>query len=77
MEDCKDTLVPLGEIGSLLPLNGLQRIHRSTFHRWRSKGISGIFLDCIRIGGGWYTSKNKVDEFLMRLQKNGNCSDGA
>lgn len=74
MEDNLDTLVPLGEVSSLLPLQKAKKIHRSTFHRWRSRGISGVSLDCIRIGGGWYTSKRKVDEFLSRLQKKGTWS---
>ena len=69
MKDFKDALVPLSEVGAMLPLQADQKIHRSTFHRWRSRGIAGVRLGCVRIGGLWFTSRKMVESFLTNLQK--------
>lgn len=76
MQDFKDTLVPLGEVALFLPLQGEQKIHRSTFHRWCTRGIGGVRLGRIRIGGGWYTSRQMVADFLDKLQKNEESTGG-
>ncbi len=72
MVDYKDSLVPLSEIGSLPPLNGVSGIHRSTFHRWRTRGIAGVCLDCFRLGGVWFTSQRKLEDFLHKIQGESN-----
>lgn len=72
MDDFKDSLVPLSGIGSLPPLNGVPGIHRSTFHRWRTRGIAGVCLDCFRLGGVWFTSQRKLEDFLHKIQGGSN-----
>ncbi len=32
--------------------------------RWRTRGVSGVKLECIRIGSTWYTSAAAVDRFI-------------
>lgn len=52
-----DTLLLFSELIVLLAaMLGGRRIHVSTLHRWRSRGIGGQKLDAVRIGGRWFSS---------------------
>ena len=42
--------------------------HVSTLHRWRLRGIGGVRLETIRIGGRILTSRQSLARFLTRLQ---------
>lgn len=61
-----ETLVPLREVSKLLPSrpNG-KRVHISAIYRWVQRGIKGIRLDAIRIGGTTYTSREALQRFAL------------
>ena len=40
-----------------------RRFHVSTVHRWRDPGIDGCRLSADRIGGRWFTTMKKFEEF--------------
>ena len=40
------------------------RVHRSTWHRWRLRGIRGVKLETILIGGKRYTSLEALQRFV-------------
>lgn len=42
-------------------------VHPSTVHRWRNPGVRGVQLECLRIGGVWYTSLEAFQRFCERL----------
>jgi hypothetical protein len=42
-------------------------VHPSTCHRWRSPGVRGVRLECVRIGGIWHTSWQAFQRFCDRL----------
>jgi hypothetical protein len=65
-----ETMLPLGEAARNFP--GGER-HISTVHRYRLHGIAGIRLECLRLGGRWFTSKESMRRFLARL----NASSGS
>jgi hypothetical protein len=55
-----ETLLTFAEAAAVLP----DRPHVSTIHRWRLRGIGGVKLDTIRIGGRRYTSHEALERFI-------------
>lgn len=43
-----------------------QRPHAATLHRWRLKGVSGVQLETVRVGGRRFTSREAVRRFIER-----------
>lgn len=61
-------LITFKELAESLPRRrGDRPIHLSTIHRWRSRGLKGIRLEAIRIGGSWCTSREAFGRFASRL----------
>ena len=56
-------LVPIGQAPKLL----LVPVHVSTFHRWRTRGVRGIRLETILIGGRRYLDPVALEDFARRL----------
>ncbi len=52
-------LVPLDQAANLLP----HRVHISTIFRWQSRGVSGVKLQTVRIGGRRYVSREALQRF--------------
>lgn len=42
------------------------RVHVATLYRWRSKGIAGVRLETIDIGGSPFTSKEALSRFFQQ-----------
>ena len=59
----KEHLRTLSEAARLLP----GRPHVSTLHRWARRGVKGVRLDTVRIGGRRYTSIEAVQRFAAGL----------
>ncbi len=55
-----ETLIPFSRVPAEVP----GRIHRATAHRWRQRGVRGVKLESILIGGRRYTSLEKLSEFF-------------
>jgi hypothetical protein len=64
----QETLIPLREAPRRLPPrpNG-KRIHISACYRWISRGVRGVRLEAIRIGGTTYTSLEALQRFGQRI----------
>ena len=60
----EETLIPLREAPKHLPSrpNG-KRIHISACYRWIGRGVRGVRLESIKIGGTTYTSKEALQRF--------------
>ena len=41
---------------------GGTRVHVSTLHRWRTRGIGGRRLEATRLGGRWFSSISSVNK---------------
>lgn len=55
--DITQKLVSFAELARALPRRRRNRpVHVSTIHRWRQRGVDGVRLEAIRIGGAWHTS---------------------
>lgn len=42
------------------------RPHASTLVRWASRGVAGVRLETVKIGGRRYTSAEAIDRFISR-----------
>ena len=58
----EDTLLTLADAAASYK----KRLHVSTLHRWRLRGIRGIKLETILIGGVRYTSTRSLQEFAEK-----------
>jgi hypothetical protein len=60
----QETLIPLREAPLHLPArcNG-KRLHISACYRWISRGVRGVVLESIQIGGTTYTSLEALQRF--------------
>jgi hypothetical protein len=52
---------------SELAKNELNRTHPSTLMRWRTRGIQGIRLEAVRVGGHWMTSRQAIQRFVSAI----------
>jgi len=59
----EEELVLLSRAGNTLP----DRVHCSTPRRWASKGLRGVRLEVIDVGGRVYTSHQALARFFARL----------
>src|SRR4051794_33944068 len=51
----------------VLPSTEGRTIHVGTLHRWRMRGLDGVKLESLKIGGRWYTSLQALERFFNRL----------
>ena len=63
-----ETLIPLNQVPRRVPprANG-KRVHISAVYRWTSRGVRGVILEAIKIGGTTYTSAEALQRFGDRL----------
>jgi hypothetical protein len=63
-----EDLLPLAEVARRLPRRrGHRPTHLATLHRWRTSGLKGIRLECLRVGGTWCTNLDNVAKFFAEL----------
>lgn len=63
-----ENLVPLRDVPRCLPArpNG-KRLHISAVYRWALRGVRGVRLETVKIGGTTYTSREAIQRFSERL----------
>ena len=49
----------------------------STVHRWRHPGIRGVRLECVRVGGTWFTTIAAYQAWVARLTAAGTPGEPA
>lgn len=60
----QETLIPLAEVPRRLPPRPSGRmIHISAVYRWVQRGVRGVRLEAIRVGGTTYTSIEALQRF--------------
>lgn len=62
-----DELRPLNEV---IRARIGKRISPATLWRWRLKGVNGVRLECVRVGGNWFTTNAAFAEFLAAQTAN-------
>ena len=70
-----ETLVSLREAARTLPArrNG-KPLHISTLCRWAARGVRGVVLETLRIGGTRYTSLEALQRFFERQSTGEACA---
>lgn len=61
------TFAEVPRLGCIPRRRGDRRLHVSTIHRWHLRGIRGIHLEAIRVGGTLCTSVEAMQRFFERL----------
>jgi hypothetical protein len=65
-----ETVLTLTEAAKMLPRRrGGKRPHVSTLYRWGSRGLRGIVLETIQIGGTTCTSFEALQRFFSHLSE--------
>ena len=57
-----ESIITLSEARTAFP--GDKRLSLATLHRWRLKGVRGVRLETILIGGLRYTSREAISRFI-------------
>lgn len=71
-----EQLIPIREVPRLLPLRRTgRRVHISAVYRWIKRGIRGVCLETVKIGGSTYTSTEALQRFTDHLS--GEAADKA
>jgi len=60
-----DHLIALRDLPALLPRRNVRKIHISTIYRWTLRGIAGVRLEIVTIGGTSYTSREALGRFVV------------
>lgn len=72
----QENLITFTQLAGALPRRRANRpVHCSTIHRWRSKGLRGVRLEAVRIGGAWHTSWEAFQRFTEKLTANAEVND--
>lgn len=61
--DSSEEFLPFSALIPAISRRFGMRVHLSTLHRWRSRGVRGRKLRCVRLGGRWLSSLCAIDEF--------------
>ncbi|MGP1346171.1 MAG: DUF1580 domain-containing protein [Phycisphaerales bacterium] len=63
-----EQLIEIKSVPKLLPCRPSgKRVHISAVYRWISRGVRGVRLETIAIGGTRYTSIEAIERFSARL----------
>lgn len=64
-----EQLVPLHKAAPFVPGNP----HQSTFWRWGTRGVRGVVLETVVIGGRRYTSQQALERFFEAIDPDFGC----
>lgn len=62
-----EDLLTFSEAAKNLPTIDGRRAHASTIWRWARKGIQGVKLETLRVGGRFVTSAEALERFSRKL----------
>ena len=51
-------------------------VHVSTLHRYRLRGVGGVRLEAVKLGGRWYTSLEAIDRFVTATNASSDTERG-
>lgn len=66
--DLNETIITLSHAARLCPARrGGKPTHVSCIYRWTTRGLKGVVLEVIQVGGTRCTSREALDRFFNRL----------
>ncbi len=63
----REEVVLIREVPGLLPKKNGRKKHLASIYRWLSRGLVGVRLESVYIGGEQYTSKQALDRFFCAV----------
>ncbi|MEQ1905755.1 MAG: DUF1580 domain-containing protein [Pirellulaceae bacterium] len=63
-----DRLIELSEVPAYLEKKTGKRPNLATIYRWRQRGIAGIYLETVLVGGKPFTSISALNSFFTQSQ---------
>lgn len=70
IEISAEHLIPIRSVPHRLPPRDNGRcVHISAVYRWVQRGVRGVHLKAVRIGGVLYTSKEALQQFVEQLNR--------
>ncbi|MCH7727048.1 MAG: DUF1580 domain-containing protein [Planctomycetes bacterium] len=60
-------LLPLAEAAKILPRRRGRKVATSTLYRWAKRGLRGVCLEVVQVGGTTCTSRSALQRFFNRL----------
>mgnify|MGYP006298160503 CR=1 FL=1 len=74
-----ETLIPLGEVPRTVKWlpgrRGAKRIHTATLYRWAQRGLDGVRLETLKVGGTLCTTEEALKRFFAALtEADGRCA---
>ena len=64
-----EKIFTFAEAAKHLPRIDGRRPHTSTVWRWARRGIGGVRLECLRVGGRYVTSAEALERFAEQLAR--------
>ncbi|HWA99290.1 MAG TPA: DUF1580 domain-containing protein [Pirellulales bacterium] len=64
-----DSLIPLADLPALIPQRDGRKVHVASTYRWVKRGIGGIRLRAVQVGGRRCTTKEWLSEFFAALSE--------
>jgi len=70
----EEQLLTLEEVTKRLPGRDGKRLHISSVFRWAQKGVAGVRLEVVKVGGRTYTTEESLQRFADQVTaaRNGN-----
>ena len=63
----QEDILSFRDATAYLPQRNGRKIHVSSLYRWATRGIRGVILETLQVGGCRYTSKEALQRFSDRL----------
>lgn len=63
-----DQLIELSNLPTYLEKRIKKRLNLATIYRWRQRGIAGIYLETVLVGGKPFTSISALNSFFAQSQ---------
>ena len=60
-----EDVLPIAEAAREVPSASGKGVSPSTIYRWIHRGIDGVHLPAIRMGSRWYTSRQRLSQFIQ------------
>jgi hypothetical protein len=73
-----ESVITLAQAAALLPhLRRGKPPHVASLYRWATRGLRGVRLETLRVGGTVCTSKEALQRFFQALNATASVADGA
>jgi len=66
-----ETLIPFVAARQVFPGRHGRGVSLSTLHRWQRRGVRGVRLETVLVGGVRYTSREALNRFVSTITRRG------